>query len=692
MPPIPSSAPASTFGPSSSFHIERPVYTPHPDLLVTPTEDSVGWRSTIGMGVAFGMLCIAALLVMLISRGLQPDDIAGSVLLRQAWAVPSSSSHFPTGTPGTELTLPDDWADSRPSYQGAVWYRVRFDHPAAHEAEPLLAAYIERACTNLEVHLNGQLLFRGGRMTEPVTRNCYQPQLVTLPTFLLRASGNELDIKVIGSPLARVTARQRAGGLSAVRIGPLGTMQTLYNRHLFWSITNAQITGGTILILGFFALVLARVRRLGYLMHFGLMSVGWALLTSRLWLRDIPLPDASVEVLWSVAFAPMIAFGVKFLLGYAGQGLRGDADAGVGRLITIGLWLQTILMPISFLVGGIDMLFPIARVWGALFTLEIFIAQVYFLWHAGRTRKPEFWMICVILGLAAIGTLAELVFQNGWAKPEWGWQITHFVMPLMFCVVTVRLIKVYAKAMQTAEGARNQLEHRIEEITSDIERNFTQLAELRVEQIAEKERKRIAADLHDDLGAKLLTIVHTSDNDRISTLAREALEEMRLSVRGLTGKPVQLADALADWRSEIVSRLGQAGIDVDWVSTVDIFQPCPLSARIYVQTTRILREAVSNIIKHSGATNCVITCDVEGNDFQVVVQDNGKGIPMELDGKLDRGHGMASMKGRAKQLNGQCLVESGPGYGTTIRLTLPIDATPLPVNVPPATQPMGLIP
>jgi two-component system, NarL family, sensor histidine kinase UhpB len=46
---------------------------------------------------------------------------------------------------------------------------------------------------------------------------------------------------------------------------------------------------------------------------------------------------------------------------------------------------------------------------------------------------------------------------------------------------------------------------------------------------------------------------------------------------------------------------------------------------------------------------------------------------MELDGRLDRGHGMASMKHRAKQLQGQCLVESGPGYGTVIRLTLPVD-------------------
>jgi two-component system sensor histidine kinase UhpB len=686
------SAPVSTFGPSSSFQIERPTYTPSPDSLAMPTDNHAGWGSTIGVGVAFGMLCIAALLIMLAVRGMQANDTAGSVLLQEAWAAPSNATQFPTDNPGAAMTLPDDWAVSRPKYQGAVWYRVSFDRTAAQQSEPLLAAYIERACSNLEVHLNGQLLFRGGRMTDPVTRNCYYPQLVTLPAFLLRPSGNQLDIKVIGSPLSRVTARQRAGGLSAVRIGPLATLQSLHDRHLFWSVTVAQITGGTILILGFFALVLARVRRLGYLMHFGLMSVGWALLTSRLWLRDIPLPDASVEVLSCVAFAPMIAFGVKFLLGYAGQGLYSEADARVGRIITAGLWAQTILMPLTFLIGGIDSLFAVARVWGALFSLEIFVAQGYFLWHAGRTRKPEFWMICVILALAAIGTATELIFQNGWARPEWGWQITHFVMPLMFCVVTVRLIKVYAKAMQTAEGARNQLEHRIEEITSDIERNFTQLAELRVEQIAEKERKRIAADLHDDLGAKLLTIVHTSDNDRISTLAREALEEMRLSVKGLTGKPVQLSDALADWRSEIVSRLGQAGIDVDWISTVDIFQPCPLSARIYVQTTRILREAVSNIIKHSSATNCVITCEVEAEDFVVVVQDNGKGIPMELDGKLDRGHGMASMKGRAKQLNGQCLVESGPGYGTTIRLTLPLDTTPHPVNVAPATQPMGLIP
>ena len=93
-----------------------------------------------------------------------------------------------------------------------------------------------------------------------------------------------------------------------------------------------------------------------------------------------------------------------------------------------------------------------------------------------------------------------------------------------------------------------------------------------------------------------------------------------------------------------------------------------------MQTTRILREAVSNVIKHSGANRCSMQCGFADGDLQLVIHDDGHGIPLELDGRLDRGHGMASMKHRARQLSGQCLVESGPGFGTVIRLTLPLES------------------
>lgn len=593
--------------------------------------------------------------------------------LDQAWAVRSNAARFPVGQSGQLMTLPDEWSKSQPGYQGAMWYRFNFDAGTLPGPDQIMAVQIERACSNVEVFLNGQLLYRGGRMSEPYARNCYRSHVVTLPSHVLREHGNELDLKVVGYPINRVTARQRAGGLSAVRIGPLQEIRELYEQQEFWTTTVSQVLGGILAVLGIFALGLAWVRRLDYLLYFGLLTIGWSMMTGRMWLSEVLIPNAGVEVLIAMMFAPMTACAIKFLLGYAGQSMGAVNRGARRRQLNAVLWAQCVLLPISLLLMGTDRLFIGARIWYVLFAIELFVTIGFFLWVAGKNRRTEFWLMSAALGVVAAVLGIELSFQSGLVK-MWGVHVTHFVMPLLYAAVAVRLIQVYAKALQTAEGARKQLERRVQEISGEIERNFNQIAELRVEQIAEKERKRIAADLHDDLGAKLLTIVHTSDNDRISTLAREALEEMRLSVRGLTGKPMVLSDALADWRAEVVSRLGQAGIECEWRNPNDVIEE-PLSSRTYVQTTRILREAVSNVIKHSGASHVVISAEVhlEHHDFVLVIQDNGKGIPLELDGRLDRGHGMTSMKHRAKQLSGQCLVESGPGFGTVIRLTLPLE-------------------
>jgi two-component system sensor histidine kinase UhpB len=593
--------------------------------------------------------------------------------LGQAWVVRSNDNQFPTGQAGHLATLPDEWSKSQSGYQGAIWYRFHFDAKTLPAPDQIMAILIERACSNVEVQLNGQLLYRGGRMTEPYARNCYRSHVVTLPTHMLREHDNQLDLKIVGYPINRVTARQRAGGLAAVRVGPLQEIRELYEEQEFWTMTVSQVLGGILAVLGVFALGLAWVRRLDYLLYFGLLTIGWSMMTGRMWLSDVLVPNAGVEVLIAMMFAPMTAFAIKFLLGYAGQSMGAVNRGARRRQLNAVLWAQCVLLPISLLLAGADRLFIGARIWYVLFAFELFVTIGFFLWVAGKNKRTEFWLMSAALGVVSAVLGIELTYQSGLVR-MWGVHVTHFVMPLLYAAVAVRLIQVYARALQTAEGARKQLEKRVQEISGEIERNFNQIAELRVEQIAEKERKRIAADLHDDLGAKLLTIVHTSDNDRISTLAREALEEMRLSVRGLTGRPMVLSDALADWRAEVVSRLGQAGIECEWRNPNDVIEE-PLSSRTYVQTTRILREAVSNVIKHSGASHVVISAEVhlDHHDFVLVIQDNGKGIPLELDGRLDRGHGMTSMKHRAKQLSGQCLVESGPGFGTVIRLTLPLE-------------------
>jgi len=339
------------------------------------------------------------------------------------------------------------------------------------------------------------------------------------------------------------------------------------------------------------------------------------------------------------------------------------------------LWLQCLVLPAALVALAPDHLFEGAAACYALLAAELLAAFAVYFVRAHRapsadTQDDGPWLMASIFAVAALAVAVEVAIQNQLLDLPHV-HVLHVAVPAVLCALGLKLVRSFGRALSSAEEAKGQLERRVEEISAEIERNFSHLAEVRVEQVAEKERKRIAADLHDDLGAKLLTIVHTSDNERISTLAREALEEMRLSVRGIAGKPVQLADALADWRAETVSRLGDAGIEVEWQSE-DPPGPRTLAARSYVQTTRVLREATSNLIKHSGASRAVVSCAVGDDDFQLVIRDNGRGIPLELDGKLDRGHGMASMKQRAKQMQGQCLVESGPGYGTVIRLTLPL--------------------
>ena len=603
--------------------------------------------------------------------------------LRDALTVAEVVGQAPVWAQARPVSLPDDWADnwaddrandrangraSRPAEQLVRWYRMALPaHPVAVGATndtALFGLYIERACSVLQVWLNGQLIHDGGRFTEPVSRNCHRPQLVTVPAALLRADANQLELRVRGFPLAEVSSRQRVGGLSVVEFGPYGVMAAHHDRRLVFASRLPEVLSGALLLMGSFMFVMGWFNRAqSYLAYFGALMVGWSLLLARLWLSDLPVSNRVAEWVLAALMAFITLAAVQFLMRYAGQRLR---------WLDRALPLQCLLMPATLVAAGPGRLYAVAGIWFVLLTVQGVAAAGFYLVESRRQRSRQWWPMAALMATVAVSLALDSAAQMLPIDSR-VLLVAQLLPALGFLALGLRLVQQYGRAFQSAEQNRAELEVRIREATAQIERNFAQLSELKVEQVTERERKRIAADLHDDLGAKLLTIVHTSDSERISQLAREALEEMRLSVRGLTGKPVRLTDALGDWRAEVISRLAQTGIQGEWNAPHDEEVPQTLSSRAYVQTTRILREAVSNIIKHSGASQCSVHCTLEHGDFRLVIQDNGNGIPIELDGRLDKGHGMASMKGRAKQLQGQCLVESGPGYGTVIRLTLPLE-------------------
>ena len=189
-----------------------------------------------------------------------------------------------------------------------------------------------------------------------------------------------------------------------------------------------------------------------------------------------------------------------------------------------------------------------------------------------------------------------------------------------------------------------------------------------------EERQRIASDLHDDLGAKLLTIAQASGHPegmpRVAELAREALDDMRLSVHGLTGEAALAADVLADWRAETMTRITAAGMLAHWHAN----EPAPgqlLSARTRMQLTRVLREAVSNTIRHSGATQCKVQLEVDELELRLTVEDDGRGLAFAPSTTMG-GHGLPNIERRVRKLGGFHEYQAAIPRGTLLRVNVPL--------------------
>jgi signal transduction histidine kinase len=569
-----------------------------PPIRILHNRRPMKWSDRL---LRLAMLALVAVLSAIVAGGAP----AATTRVTQALVVDIDAPQFPTGAMPSTVALPDVWAKTRPTHGGAVWYRISFAAPRAAVEGELLGVLIERVCSHVQVYLNSQLVHTSGREAKPSARTCYQPQHFTLPGLLLKGEGNTLDVKVQAPPLASVASSQRAGTLSAIEIGPAAEISARFDQEQFWRSTLPQIAAGTLLLLGAFILLIGLLNwRDRYLVWFGGVCLAWTLMSSRLWWSDYSLPLHWAELIVTGTVPLLVLCCVQFLLHYA---------RWTHRVIDVALLVQCVVVPASLMLAGQDRLYTLASAWYLVLTLEVVIAMLWHLRLTAQRRPRDVLPMAVLIGAAAALIGIEFAMQQD-LLGETQRPLGPLALPLIFALLGARLLWQHARALQAAEIGQKTLESRVREATLEMERSFKMMAELRVEQVSQQERKRIAADLHDDLGAKLLTIVHTSTDERIATLAREALEEMRLSVRGLTGKPVRLTDALGDWRAEVVMRLSQAGVESEWRAPAEDELPEMFAARAYVQTTRILREAVSNIIKHSGASHCSVSSVVLDGD------------------------------------------------------------------------------
>jgi ligand-binding sensor domain-containing protein/signal transduction histidine kinase len=208
------------------------------------------------------------------------------------------------------------------------------------------------------------------------------------------------------------------------------------------------------------------------------------------------------------------------------------------------------------------------------------------------------------------------------------------------------------------------------------------LERLEQRQAMEKERRRIAKHLHDDLGASLTEIGFFAETARRkSTLpeTNDALAFLSGRVRGLAGSldaVVWAANPANDYLDQLVVYLAEMFQDFLRMSSVRCrlevtgdFPPYPLNPEARSNLFLTAREATNNIVKHSGATEAWLRMKMEGDTFCLSIEDNGRGFDPTAPKNAER-NGLANMRSRIEELKGQFSLESSPGKDVRISISI----------------------
>ncbi len=231
-------------------------------------------------------------------------------------------------------------------------------------------------------------------------------------------------------------------------------------------------------------------------------------------------------------------------------------------------------------------------------------------------------------------------------------------------------------------------------VSSETRRRMRwKLERLERQRAVERERARIAKDIHDDLGASLTRITLLSqsargdlDNpaqaavtlDRIYGTAREltrAMDEIVWAVNPQHDTLDSLASYLGKYAQDFL-----AAANVSCRLDFSVQLPAwPLRAEVRHNLFLAFKEALNNVVKHAAASEVRVSLTLLGSTFSLDVEDNGRGFavdagendPRSGSDRLSHGNGLANVRRRLAEIGGRCEVRSVPGQGTLIHFVVP---------------------
>jgi two-component system sensor histidine kinase UhpB len=181
----------------------------------------------------------------------------------------------------------------------------------------------------------------------------------------------------------------------------------------------------------------------------------------------------------------------------------------------------------------------------------------------------------------------------------------------------------------------------------------------------EEERRRVARELHDEVGQVLTGVMLQVEDSEAREAVRQSLEDVRRIARELRPETLDDLGLQSALRALATSTAAHQGLSVERRLDVGDME---LRPEVELVVYRIAQESLTNVMRHAGASEVLLALERVDGALRLVVRDNGRGLPEGVE----EGAGMAGMSERALHIGGRLVVASSPQTGTEVRLDIPL--------------------
>jgi two-component system sensor histidine kinase UhpB len=562
------------------------------------------------------------------------------------------------------VRLPDVWSKRWPDFDGTVWYRIDWERSCGADKRQPVALGIDGMSITGEVYSNEDLLWRAPLLVEPLSRHWNLPQRWLLPESTLTDGVNTVWVRVVG--LSVLTP-----GLGALRLGPAAEVDAIYRSRLLRQRTVYQIAMGLSAAMGSVFLVVwvlrRRERAFGW---YGFMSLCWVAYMSTLQVTSSWPFDSAM----GMARANVVVF-LLYVVGFC-MFTWEFGEQRFPRLQRL-LWVSAALSIAAVVWVPYEWVSPVFAVVWCGSVLAYFINCLQFPFHAWRTRDPQHALLALCwLSFVVMGVHDFLLLLDNWSAHE-SWSAV--AGPIATVCMAVLLGGRLAGNMRRIERFNQELEERVGDARQELALLLESAHRQALDHAKLQERMDISHDLHDGLGSSLvrsMALVEQTpqplSNDRVMSLLKVLRDDLRqvIDSGSSAGAVVPASPKLwaAPMRHRFTRILDELGVESVW-SMPDHWQPPP-SALQCMALTRLVEEALSNVIKHSRASRVLVHCtQTTPGELRLRIEDNGVGFDVLAVSGAGLSVGVRSMHARMERVGGRLRMDSYPG-ATVLDVTL----------------------